>query len=148
MLFAIFTVSATMLGKGRTRSLGRSSEYTIARYHYMFSWPLVRPAITCCQATCGPFPTSKIWKDTEASAIPPIRVMGSQLSLQRLQDCGETQNEREALWALSGGRVWGLAWRVETPHMRGRLLVTGPTHGPIETRSYRRKTLRSQSWDF
>jgi hypothetical protein len=34
----------------------------------------------------------------------------------------------------------GLSWHMGTPHVRRRLSPRGPTRGPIETRSQKRKT--------
>lgn len=48
----------------------------------------------------------------------------------------------KALWAFSDGRVWGWAWRVETPHIRGRPFARGPTRRPIETRRRGSQTFR------
>lgn len=137
-------MSASVLG-GTNKELGSQQwirDRTIPLYVQLAP---VQPAITHCQATYSS--TSKIWKDTEAAANLPIGEMGSQSSQRRLQDCGEPQSEREALWALSGGRLWGLSWHMGTPHVRGRLSPRGPTRGPIETRSQMRKTLRLQFFD-
>lgn len=125
------------------KELGHSSGYVIPRYYYMFSWPLYNPPLHAAKQPRAHFSTSKIWKDTEASGILPIGALRSLSSQRRLQDCGEPQM-RGTRSGRSAADDSGDCLGVETPHMRGRLSPSGPTRGPIETRSGLRKTLRSQ----
>lgn len=125
--------------------LGHSSgDHTIPLYVRL---PPVRPASIRCQATHSPFLDVKNLE--RYRGLGDSTYCGAEISSIPLTAPGlwRAPDERDALWALSDGRLWGLSWHLGTPHVRGRLSPRGSTRGPIETRSKMRKTPRSQLFD-
>lgn len=94
--------------------------------------------MTQCQVGWGPLLDIRILERYRGLGDPTHWSDGISL----IPAAGPRVVERSKMTERRSGRsvrVWGAAWRVETPHMRGRPFTRGSTNEPIETRGQGRK---------